>query len=620
VDDLDAGRFAWPGRPAPADREADPAGRWPAPSDARTPDILLAPPSDRGEAGADRGAPTRNERIDAAVAQRTLADDLEQGPLGPARAVTLLTQVADALDAAHRRGVVHPAIEPAAIAIHGAGGLRAAVTFPPSGAERPPLPPDGPSPALQYAAPEQATGHPDPRSNVYSLAALLFHCLTGRVPFPEGRDRALLFWHLHAPRPVATQVRPSLHAAIDGVLARGMATDAAARQPTARSLLDEAAHALRDPSPTAPGSAHAAADADADAPPKPESRPLSEAEAPPDAVEPPASVPSPEAEPAAPSREPETPSRGATQPARRPPRRRARRVGAVALAVAAGVAGFAAPGVIDSSPGPSTSARAGALELAVPPGWARRGAQAIPAGIGLNDPLVLAPAGDDAGRLVAGMATPTASVALLAALRASPRSGEPVFLGRGRARRYRAARPSAGNGPSTVYLAPTDRGIATIACLPGSVVAAAFDARCERVAGSLLLTDGRFLPVGPSDQQATAVAAVFRRLNTANATYRSRLARSRTPGAQGAAAAVLARADTREAAALQSLRLKGLAEPGSRAAIQALKRAAAAHRAVDQAARRRDRRGYAAARRAVLMTHGQIRAALEALRMTGFAG
>jgi hypothetical protein len=465
-------------------------------------------------------------------------------PLEPARALERLGQLAQLLDGANNGGVLDPDL-----------GL---------GAER-----------LQFVSPEQILGRTRGLpSDVYSLSAVLYRELTGSVPFPDGHGRAVLFWHLHAPRPRPTAVRPHLPAAIDGVIERGMATDPAARPPTPGALIEEARRALGlGP---APGRSRRGA---ASAPPEP-------------------------------------------VPLAAPPKRAGRRIGllaagvAVALAVAAGAAGFLVAGATDDPSRPSV-ANTGRLQLRAPADWGRPAELRVPSSLRLASPVVLAPLDSSDTRLVAGLATPAEAVATLSRLGASPPSGELVSLGGVQARRYRALEPP---DAMTLYLAPTERGVATVACVADRASAAAsFMRRCESVALSVGLADGRFMPVGPNAGQAQGQARAFRRLNAARSGYQARVRRSKTGAGLGDAARDLAMVHAREARVLRSLELSGIARPGGAAAVRALERAAAAYRSLAATAEDGNRRGYAAARRSALAADATLRRGMRMLRLVGYA-
>jgi predicted ATPase/serine/threonine protein kinase len=174
------------------------------------------------------------------------------GPLSPERALGLLRGVADALDAAHDRGLVHRDVKPGNILVAptARGGehayladfglvkqLGSGADFTQSGQLLG---------SLDYIAPEQIEGRPiDGRADVYSLACVLYEALTGHPPFPGERDVATLWAHLQAARPRPSDIRPDL-APLDPVIARGMAVDPAERYPSAGELVGAARHVLDD--------------------------------------------------------------------------------------------------------------------------------------------------------------------------------------------------------------------------------------------------------------------------------------------------------------------------------------------------------------------------------------
>jgi hypothetical protein len=153
----------------------------------------------------------------------------QQRCLDPRRAATIVDQVAQALDAAHAHGLVHRDVKPANVLISTAGG-RDHVYLSDFGLSRHVEGSQGLTGTgsflgtIDYVAPEQALGERvDARTDVYSLGCLLFHALTGTVPFPLDNDLAKLYAHGSQPPPSPLERAPDLPAAFEPLLARAMA-------------------------------------------------------------------------------------------------------------------------------------------------------------------------------------------------------------------------------------------------------------------------------------------------------------------------------------------------------------------------------------------------------------
>jgi YVTN family beta-propeller protein len=169
-----------------------------------------------------------------------------EGPLEPARAVAIAGQVAGALDAAHRRGLVHRDVKPSNVLLDRQDGPEHAYLadfglVQSGGGEA-----DGQfMGTVDYVAPEQIRGDAlDGRADQYALGCLLFECLTGTLPFPRGSDVAAIYAHLEEPPPRAGERREGLPAALDGVLERAMAKEPAERYGTCAELVEAARAAL----------------------------------------------------------------------------------------------------------------------------------------------------------------------------------------------------------------------------------------------------------------------------------------------------------------------------------------------------------------------------------------
>ena len=171
----------------------------------------------------------------------------EEGRLEPRRALQLLAQLADALDAAHRSGLVHRDVKPSNALLDSAEHVYLAdFGLTKSASDRSAQTITGRIiGTVDYAAPEQIQGNPvDGRADVYSLGCLLYECLTGEVPFQRDSELAVLWGHVHEPPPRASERNPNLSHAIDSVVTRALAKNPEKRYETCGELTDAARHAL----------------------------------------------------------------------------------------------------------------------------------------------------------------------------------------------------------------------------------------------------------------------------------------------------------------------------------------------------------------------------------------
>ncbi|MDQ2826421.1 MAG: protein kinase [Actinomycetota bacterium] len=171
----------------------------------------------------------------------------ETGPMAPGRVVHLGAQVADALNYAHRAGVVHRDIKPANILLCPDGRLKVAdFGIAKAVEESEPSRPD-PAEALtgtgsivgtaQYLSPEQVEGRPvDGRTDVYSLGVVLYEMLCGRPPFTGETEMAVALQHVTTDAPTLRQVRPGVPPALEAVVLKAMAKSPEARYQSAGDL------------------------------------------------------------------------------------------------------------------------------------------------------------------------------------------------------------------------------------------------------------------------------------------------------------------------------------------------------------------------------------------------
>jgi serine/threonine protein kinase, bacterial len=172
------------------------------------------------------------------------------GPLSPPRAVAVVRQIASALDAAHASGVTHRDVKPENILITGDdfaylvdfGIVRA-------GADQGLTQTGMAMGSYKYMAPERFTGKEVTyRSDIYALACVLGESLTGTPPFQADSIERLVAAHLMEPAPRPSQLRPGrVPAALDKVIAKGMAKNADERYRSAGDLANAALDALTAP-------------------------------------------------------------------------------------------------------------------------------------------------------------------------------------------------------------------------------------------------------------------------------------------------------------------------------------------------------------------------------------
>ncbi|RQX02420.1 serine/threonine-protein kinase, partial [Micromonospora globispora] len=164
------------------------------------------------------------------------------GRLTPARTMALLAQAADALHAAHEKGIVHRDVKPGNLLVRPNGTL----VLTDFGIARSDL--VGQLTAAgsvlgtaSYISPEQATGAvATPASDVYALGVVAYQCLAGRRPFEGDNPLEIAMKHVReTPRPLPSDIPPQVKAIVE----RALAKDPAARWPSAAALASVARQA-----------------------------------------------------------------------------------------------------------------------------------------------------------------------------------------------------------------------------------------------------------------------------------------------------------------------------------------------------------------------------------------
>jgi tRNA A-37 threonylcarbamoyl transferase component Bud32/CheY-like chemotaxis protein len=148
-----------------------------------------------------------------------------QGRLRPYRALDVCRQVAAALDAAHAQGLIHRDVKPANVLIEGRTAFLTdfGLTKRLEGTQTQLTQAGDVVGTIHYVAPEQIEGgRVDARTDIYSLGCLVYHCLSGELPFARDSDVAVMYAHLSEEPPRLTSVRPELPAGLDAVIAKAL--------------------------------------------------------------------------------------------------------------------------------------------------------------------------------------------------------------------------------------------------------------------------------------------------------------------------------------------------------------------------------------------------------------
>lgn len=185
--------------------------------------------------------------VNGTNAARLVASRFPTG-LPAGEVLAIVTALADALDYAHGRGMLHRNVKPGNILFANPGDGEQQVVLTDFGIARQLGNPDGPwmpeltGETVAYAAPEQLTGSQiDGRADQYSLAATAYYLLTGAPPFQQSNPVAVISQHLTAPPPSLRDQRPDV-ARLDAAFSVALAKNPRDRFGSCRAFADALSH------------------------------------------------------------------------------------------------------------------------------------------------------------------------------------------------------------------------------------------------------------------------------------------------------------------------------------------------------------------------------------------
>ena len=181
--------------------------------------------------------------VDGADASQLLRDRYPAG-MPAVEASSIVSAIAEALDYAHGRGLLHRDVKPANILLTEQSPGRNRILLSDFGIARPMSDPSGLTATnltvgtVAYAAPEQLMGNDlDGRTDQYALAATAYHLLTGGPVFQNSNPVGVISQHLTAPPPKVSALRPDLRD-LDEVLAKALSKSPTDRYPSCEEFAD----------------------------------------------------------------------------------------------------------------------------------------------------------------------------------------------------------------------------------------------------------------------------------------------------------------------------------------------------------------------------------------------
>jgi hypothetical protein len=553
----------------------------------------------------------------------SLADLLGRKGITADRTIEILEPIAGAIDYAHGAGLIHRDVKPSNILITAHGHPYLTDFGVAKSAVDPGLTVTGNFVgSFNYASPEQFLGQGlSGASDVYALTAVLYHCLSGDVPYPVESEAGVMHAHLNYPPPTLPKLDGS-PGELDAVLARGMAKEPGTRYERASDLMDDAARCVgqmaagrRQAVPAFPMGGRAEIDVS-----DPSPRSLTGTEIVDRVALDSATAADRRREPA-PEEPAERKRRGLPRPA--VPGVRVSRRALLPVAIVAGIAAVIAVVALAAGGGggggssaPVTKVgRSGPVEVsyAAPLIPSAAGKAAGLAGVAFRSPVLLRGPHQAlaAGMLAAGAAVPGGLPPEFAAAVTRP-SRRPIRLGPVDGVRYEG-RQRKGEATLALDVVPTVRGDVGVLC---ATSAGALASACSKAAETLRVRGVRTVPPGADPALARQLASALGPVRAARAGSSDLLVSSPTARARGAGR--IAVADTTAAKELDGASVEPRDRSAVAAVVTALRQEARALRRLGAAARARHYGAYASATAENRAAGRRLAAATSALRGIGF--
>jgi len=183
----------------------------------------------------------------AYIEGQTVRERIRTGPLPEDESLEIAIQVADGLEEAHKKGIIHRDIKPANVMITAKGGVKI-MDFGLAKLSGARVTREGVvMGTLAYMSPEQLRGEPaDPRSDIWSLGAVIYEMVTGSLPFPGDKDSLIVNGIQNAEAAPLSVRRPGISFELERIVKRALAKDPRERYQGAGEMKADLARLLRD--------------------------------------------------------------------------------------------------------------------------------------------------------------------------------------------------------------------------------------------------------------------------------------------------------------------------------------------------------------------------------------